>query len=287
MKKINKVTKTMSISFITNSILSLLKVIFGSIYKSSSLIADGIHSFSDLLTDIVAIVGGFLSNKRPDKKHPYGHGNIEYLTSFIIGIIILIIGFGIIYNGTSNDTIIPNKLVIIVSLFTIISKLLLSGYVLRNGKKYKNEILIASGKESSVDVISSVFVLLSSILMQFSNKFSILKYSDMIATIIVGLFIIKVGFDVVKDNISYIIGEQEEDIDDIKEMFLKTNEVKRIDDIVLLKHGSYYKLTVTISMDGNLSLKESHEIVDIIENNIKKYNNKIKYINIHIEPYEK
>lgn len=283
----NKITKVMSISFITNSLLSLLKVIFGSIYKSSSLIADGIHSFSDLLTDIVAIVGSFLSNKKPDKKHPYGHGNIEYLTSFIIGVVILVIGFSIIYNGVGNETIIPNKLVILISLFTIISKLLLSNYVLRSGKKYKNEILIASGKESSADVVSSVFVLLSSILMQFSNEINILKYSDIVSTIIVGLFIIKVGFDVVKNNISYIIGEQEENIDYIKEMFLVNNEIKRIDDIILLKYGSYYKLTVTISMDGDLSLKESHEIVDIIENEIKKYNNKIKYINIHIEPYDK
>ena len=86
----SKVTTVMVISFITNSFLSLIKIIFGCIGHSSALIADGIHSFSDLSTDIVAMLGDFFARKPADRKHPYGHGKLEYLTSIFIGFVIIV-----------------------------------------------------------------------------------------------------------------------------------------------------------------------------------------------------
>ena len=87
-----KTERVMKVSFITNFLLSCFKIINGFILKSSALIADGIHSFSDLVTDIVAIVGDKFANKPKDSDHPYGHGNAEYLTSFIIGLMIIFMG---------------------------------------------------------------------------------------------------------------------------------------------------------------------------------------------------
>ncbi len=87
------VTKTMVVSMIVNVFLSLIKIISGILGSCNSLIADGIHSISDLSTDIIAIIGNKLSLKPADNKHPYGHGKIEYLTSLIISIVILFLGF--------------------------------------------------------------------------------------------------------------------------------------------------------------------------------------------------
>ena len=84
----NSVGRVMIKSFFINLFLSIIKLIVGIIYKSYSLIADGVHSFSDLITDIIAIIGSKLSNKPADEKHPYGHGKLEYVTSLIIGLII-------------------------------------------------------------------------------------------------------------------------------------------------------------------------------------------------------
>lgn len=283
------VTKVMSISVITNVFLSILKVIVGWICKSSALLADGVHSFSDLLTDFFAIIGNIMAKKPADEKHPYGHGKIEYLTSIGISIVILILGFSIIYNSMYSKIIVASLLVSIISIITILVKYTLSTFVIHQGKKYKNSILIASGKESRADVISSLVVLFSAVLSYFSNYFSILKYSDKIAGIIVGLLIIRTGFFILKENISTVIGEQEidgEDYTKVKQILLKNKQVKTIDHLVILKYGHCYKTIIEVSMDSKLSLQKSHSYVELIEEEIKANVPRVKYITIHVNPYK-
>lgn len=278
----------MGISFFTNSLLSFLKILLGFIFKSGALIADGVHSFSDLVTDVIAIIGSIFSKKEADDKHPYGHGRLEYLTSLIIGLIILGLGFSVVASILNKQIVVPNILVSVVCIFTIISKLFLSLFLINRGKLLKNNILISSGKESSTDVLSSIVVLFSSILIQFSDKFEFLKYADMVATIIVGIFIIRVGFLILKDNISILIGECETDentLNELKKIILNFEDVKQIDKFELLKYGSYYKLIAEISINGNLSFYDAHSIVHDIENKIKKINDKIKYVIVHPNPY--
>ena len=285
MRKENKV---MFISMIVNFSLSLLKVITGVIFSSSALIADGIHSFSDLTTDIFAIVGNILSNKPADEKHPFGHGKLEYLTSMAIGLLILFVGLGIIYNSFKTTIIIPSLLVALTSLFTIVIKFILSHYIIKKGKEYNNAILIASGKESRMDVISSVVVLVSALFMYLSTVISFLKYADIIATIIVGIFIVKVGFEILKENISYILGEQEtneELLDKITNIITREKLVIRVDKLAMIKYGAYFKIVSEVSMDENLTLKTSHDAVERIEQSLTKYDERNRYITIHVNPY--
>lgn len=284
----NKVIKVMSISCITNIFLALIKIIVGFVGKSNALIADGIHSFSDLITDIIAILGSGMSSKPADSKHPYGHGKLEYLTSLIIGLTILILGFGIIYEMINKKSVIPSLLVVFVSIFTIASKLLLSRYIIKKGNEYSNNILIASGKESSTDVISSIVVLFSALLMQLARYNSIFIYADKIASTIVGMFIVKVGFDILKENISTILGEQEtnqEYIDKIKDIILTDVDIRVINSLVLLKYGSYYKLIAEVSMNNSLSLIDAHNKIDAIEKVVKRRDPRIAYITFHMCPY--
>ena len=273
-------------SFIANLFLSIIKVVIGIFGKSSALVADGVHSFSDLSTDLVSLFGNHYSLKPADKEHPFGHGKIEYLTCLIISIVILILGFEIIYNAFQIDIIVPSKIVIIISVLTIIIKLILAKYLLKTGKKYDNTILIASGKESSADVISSIFVLISSLLMQLSSTYSILKYSNLIATIIVGVFIIHTGFSILKENVSSILGEQVDD-EKIEEMLKILNKEKRIinvDNFVVLKNGPYFQITSEVSMNEDMTLKEVHNVLEDIEEELKKLDERAKYINIHVNP---
>jgi len=265
----NKITKTICISVITNTILSIIKIIFGYIFKCSSLVADGIHSFSDLATDFVALVGSKLSNKPADKDHPFGHGKIEYITSIIIGLFILVLGFYLVINSYNNEIVIPDIIVMIITIITIISKYVLSSYVYNVGIKNKNNILIASGKESKADVFSSLIVLISIILMQLSNKIEILKYSDIIATIIVAIFIIKTGYNILKDNLNMILETQLDDIeyiDKIKKIILSEKEVLNIRDLYILINGPYYKLISNVNMKDDITLKHAHDVIEKIKN---------------------
>lgn len=277
----------MRISVVTNSLLSIFKIIMGYIGKSSALIADGIHSFSDLLTDFFAMIGNYIAGKPADKKHPFGHGRLEYITSCGIGLVVLIIGFSLIKKSVSSSICIPSLLVVVVSFITILVKYFLSFYLIKMGKIYNNNILISSGRESRADVYSSIVVLISSILVQFSNKINIFSYSDVVATIIVGIFIIRTGFLIIKENLSILIGEQECNSDilsELKKFILDDKNICSLDDLVMIKYGSYFKIIIEVSMESDLSLKCAHEYAHMLQNNIMKQYKWAKYITIHINP---
>lgn len=280
-----KVSSVLLVSLITNFMLSVFKIITGIIGSSGALIADGIHSFSDLVTDVIGIIGSIFSKKPSDEKHPYGHGKIEYLISIFIGLVILSLGFMIIYDSINRKVIVPSVIVVFVSMFTIIVKFLLAHFLVKKGRELNSCILVSSGKESSTDVISSVVVLVSSILMQ--TNISIFKYSDIIAGILVGIFVVKVGFDVLKENISTILGEQETDFDylnEVKKVMLENAHIKNIDDLIILKYGPYYKLIARVSITHNLSITKAYDILLKIENNIKEKFERIDYVNISLQP---
>ena len=286
----NNVTKVMSVSIITNTFLSLIKIIIGFICKSSALLADGVHSFSDLLTDFFAIIGNIMAKKPADEKHPYGHGKIEYLTSIGISIVVIILGLTIINNSMYSKVVMSSLIVSIVSLITITLKYLLSEYIIRKGKKLENNILIASGKESRADVISSLVVFISAILSVFSKYIEVFKYSDKIAGIIVGILIIRTGFLILKENISIILGEQEikgETLNKIRKIILNNKDIKTIDELIILKFGHCYKVSMEVSMNPDLTLLECHTIVDKLEKKLKKEVEKIEYITVHVNPYHK
>lgn len=285
--KKSMVSKVMFVSVFTNIFLAILKIITGIIFTSVALVADGIHSFSDLITDFFAIIGSYFAQKPADLEHPFGHGNLEYLTSLGIGLMVLVVGIGVIYNSITGSLQVPNTIVIVVSIFTIITKMLLSTYILNKGKKYHNSILISSGKESRSDVISSIVVLISSILIQFKDEVPIFLYAEKVAAVIVGLFIFSVGFSIMRDNVSILLGRQEENEDymnRLKKLVAKEEGIIDVKNIVLLRYGPVSTLNLIVTMDGDISLKEAHEKADILEEKIKKFSHYIQYIHIHIEP---
>lgn len=284
------VFKTLIISFITNTVLVLLKLITGLVTNTSVLIADSFHSLSDLITDIIAIAGNKLSEKKEDEKHPKGHGKIQYITSIIMGLIIMVLAFILIKEVfTANIRIIPKEVLVIV-IITIILKYTLYKYIYKQGNKSKNNILIASAKESMTDVLSSicvVFVVISSLL---SKYLDILKYSDKVGTFIVSLFVLKTGYQIIRENLSLIIGEvetNEDIINEIKEFIKETDGVECVDDIVLEKYGIYYDAIVKIGVDKNISVEESHDIGRKVKHQLLRSNHNIKYVSIHINPYKK
>ena len=136
--------KTLLISLIVNFILIVLKISIGLIGSSRALIADGLHSFTDLVTDLVGIIGHQISKRPADKEHPYGHGKIEYITAMLIGCVIFALGFVLLINLFYAKNSVPSDIALICIIVTIIIKYLLSLYIIKRGQKYDNSILIAS-----------------------------------------------------------------------------------------------------------------------------------------------
>lgn len=283
-----KVTKVLVKSLIVNVLLTLTKFVFGLIYKSKVLVADGIHSLSDLATDIVSIYGSKLSLKPADTEHPYGHGKIEYLTSIVIGAVILALALSLLGNSLNAKTTITSNMVLYVTIFTILAKYLISRYILSKGVKYKSNLLIASGKESRSDVISSAIVIVTYFLSKLSSYSKIFLYSDTIGTFIIGLIILKTAYRILKENIVSILGEIEQDeeyLDKIREIILENSEVVNIEELNIIKYGHYYQANITINMDSDVTLEDACLVSDRIKKKLINKKTRISYAKISINPY--
>lgn len=283
-----KVTKVLVKSLIVNILLTLTKFVFGIIYKSKVLVADGIHSLSDLATDVVSIYGSKLSLKPADNEHPYGHGKIEYLTSIVIGAVILALALSLLGNSLNAKNTIASNMVLYVTIFTILAKYLISRYILSKGVKYKSNLLVASGKESRSDVISSAIVIVTYFLSKLSSYSKIFLYSDTIGTFIIGLIILKTAYRILKENIVSILGEIEQDeeyLDKIREIILENSEVVNIEELNIIKYGHYYQANITINMDSDVTLEDACLVSDRIKKKLINKKTRISYAKISINPY--
>lgn len=269
-------------SLIVNTILVILKIIFGFVGSSSALIADGFHSLSDLTTDVISIIGLKAATRKADKKHPYGHGKIEYLLCILIGIVIIFLGGTLIIESFTKENNAPKTIVMIVTIITILTKYLIAKYISKKGEFLNSSILTASGEESLADVYSSIVVLISYFISQ------IYPYADKIATIIIAVLIISTGLKILKENISSILDEKEsnpEVIEQIKKIINEQKQIIKYNNLRLIKFGSYYKCELTIFIDGNQTIVNSNNLVETLKKEIAKNNEKIKYINIYVKPY--
>lgn len=257
----NKSSKTLLVSVLGNFISILLKLIGGIIGKSKTLLADSIHSCSDLGTDFFLIIGTIFSNKPADENHPYGHGKIENIFSLVIGFIIIFIGIIVLKNTLLTKNMKPQIWVCIISIITIIIKYIMSKYLMKKGKEYSSSILISSSKESKMDILSNSFVLLIILLSLLQEKIKFLKYIDTIGGVIVSLFIVYTGINIIEEEVNNLIGKKENN--DLLEKSIKkiinTENLEAIN-INLIKFGNKYLSIIEVLTNKDMSLKNSNNI---------------------------
>ena len=196
----DKITKTLLVSVTVNICLVISKLIIGFLGSSKALIANGIHSLTDLITDGIAIIGNNLSKKPADAKHPYGYGQIEYVTNIIVGLVILLLGISQVINAFSSDIDIPSNIIIYFSIIAIVVKYALAKYITIKGKEYKSGILIVSGFESKADALTTLFVIISALLSKLTVYNELYKYSDNVCTFVIGLYISYISLKILKEN---------------------------------------------------------------------------------------
>lgn len=272
-------------SMINNLIISSLKIVGGLLLGLSSLMADGLHTFVDFITDIISIIGIKFSKKKPTKHHPFGYGKIEYLTNLYIGVILFLLGTFIIVHGLISKTVIPPISLLGVLLVALGLKLaaILTMHIV--GEKIHSQLLITSTEESKTDLYSSIGVLFITIILQFANKYEFLTYLNVIGTVLIGLYVIKTAIEIMAHNSMSLIGETIEDEETINKINKYLKEFKDIEDtrIRLIKYGSYYKLELGLDVTDNMSLRR----ITILENKVRKgiirhRSLKVKYVSIYV-----
>ena len=260
------------VGIIANIILSVSKISIGYIFNSISITADGVNNLSDASSSIITFIGFKLSGKPADKDHPFGHARFEYISGLIVSFVIILLGIELI--KSSFDRIINPKeieysvLMIIVLIFSIIFKIWLSLFNKTLGERICSSTMLATSMDSRNDVIATSVVLISVLIAKFTGA-----QIDGYMGILVALFIIYSGIDILKDILNPILGElpDEELIESIENKILGYDGILNIHDLVVHNYGpSKYFATVHAEVDAKQSILISHDLIDNIEREFLK-----------------
>ncbi len=265
MKQINREQKIIQTSFIGiggNLLLVGAKATIGFIAGSVSIILDAVNNLTDMLSSVITIIGTKLSNKKPDKKHPYGHGRIEYLTSLIIAVIILVAGGSAIYESIlsliQGTTATYSDISLIIISIAILVKVALGLYYRKVAKEVNSDALKGSGIDALFDAILSTATLVGAIVARFANV-----YIEGYLGIVIGLFIIKSGIEILSGAVSSIIGERTstEVALAIKQTVNSFPEVIGSYDLILNNYGPNRAIgSIHIEVDDKLTAKDIHPL---------------------------
>ncbi len=279
-----KKDKVAFISILVNLLLFTIKLIAGLLSGATTLIADAIHSLSDLAAAISVYAGIKIANKK-NSKFPYGLYKVENLVAIISAFAIFLAGYEILrYTIFSHETkkITNLSMAITAIILSIIITFLFSGYERKKGKELNSPSLIADAEHIKTDTLSSIVVLFGI----FANYFGF-PFLEKLATLIIVLFIFHSGFEILSDSLKVLLDASidNETLQKIKEIILSFPTVIKINSLKGRNSGSYIFIESEIAVDSD-SLEKVHHIIDEIEEKIKDEVPFVEKVIIHPEPYE-
>lgn len=272
-----------SLGLFFNLVLAVLKVLLFISTQSVSILADAINNLTDSISSIVTIIGAKLSEKPADEDHPYGHGRIEYISAFVVAVFVLLAGIEFIkvsVNRIMNPKVIEfDTISIVLMSLSILIKLYMSIFYNKIFKKINSLQIKAQSKDSLADVVVTGVVIVSILIYKLTGYIV-----DGYAGLIVSLFIIYSGYELISDTISELIGQAPIDLlAKVEEDILKYDSIKGVHDMVIVNYGPQRKyLSLDVEMDYSMSLLDAHTIIDRIEESIEEKYNII--LSIHTDP---
>lgn len=277
---------------VVNLLLLVFKFVAGILGHSAAMLADAVHSLSDFVTDIIVIVFVRISSKPEDEGHDYGHGKYETLATGIIGLILLFVGFGILWNGATSiwdfwqggELKEPGMLALWAALASILFKELLYQYTVLKGRRLNSQAVVANAWHHRSDALSSIGTAVGiggAILL--GEQWLVL---DPLAAVVVSLFIMKVAIQLLVPCVEELLEKSlpAEVEEKIKQEILAFPGVTSPHHLRTRRIGSSYAIEVHIRMDGQITLEEAHHTATAIENRLKSEFGSRTYINIHVEP---
>ena len=288
-KDIYKVT---GVGSAVNVLLVIFKFVAGILGRSSAMVADAIHSLSDLLTDIIIVVFVRTASKPNDRTHEYGHGKFETLATLIVGCILFLVGIGIMVAGVEDCVAFfhgnhgerPRLIALIAAVLSIVLKEGVFRYTLVRGKKLNSPVLIANAWHHRSDAFSSIATLIGIAGSMFLGEKGMIL--DPLAAVLVSFYICKSGYDVVKPSIDELLERSlpAETEKEIRKILKSVPGIEGVHKLQTRKIGNQIALEAHAEMDGSLSLEEAHKIASAAEAKIKKRFGNKTHVGIHMEP---
>lgn len=290
-KEIYKVTLVGSA---VNAILLAFKFVAGIVGHSSAMIADAAHSLSDFVTDLIVLVFVKVSHKPQDKSHDYGHGKYETLAQTIIGIALMAVAIGIIVKGAlkivawANGEVLeaPGSLAFWAAIVSIVLKEAVYRYTIIKAKKLNSKAVEANAWHHRSDALSSIGTAVGiGGAIFLGQQWTIL---DPIASVVVGAFIVKTAFSLLKDGIGDLMEQSLPDQveDEILRLAASVPGVTEPHELRTRRIGNHYAIELHILMDGNITLKEAHDKASEVEDLLRQHYGEETHIAVHVEPKE-
>jgi cation diffusion facilitator family transporter len=273
------------LGIVINVALTVVKVVIGLLSGSLALLADGIHSLSDIATDAVVLLGLRLSSKEPDQSHPYGHGRAETFSAGVVALVLIVVGGGMIYYATlaiaRDETTTPRIGVLIAAIFSIAAKEWLYRVTQKAAIRSNSPALYANAWHHRSDAFSSIAVVIGFISLKFG-----FGHGDQTAAAAVGLMIILVGVRVIGDCMRELAESaiDTDTIEHIKKIINSDSSIRHWHKLRTRTVGREVFIDLHILVDPELNIAAAHEIAEDLENALHEEISRPVNITVHIEP---
>lgn len=277
-------------SIIVNLCLSVLKLAAGFAGHSSAMISDAVHSASDVFSTVVVMIGVKVGNRASDKNHPYGHERLESVASILLAALLAVTGLGIglngirtIVSGTQGEGItIPTTLPLIAAVVSILVKEGMYWYTIHTAREIHSHALTADAWHHRSDALSSVGSFVG--ILGAKMGFPIL---DPLASVVICVFILKAAYEIFRGAVGEMTDEACDDktVEAIREVAEGQPGVLRLDDIKTRTFGNKAYVDIEISVDGDMTLREAHDIAEAVHDQVELHFLNVKHCMVHVNPY--
>jgi len=281
-KEAHKVTL---IGAVLDTVLGVAKIIVGWLSNSHALIADGIHSLSDLLTDALVIVVTHYGRQKPDQEHPYGHARYETMGTLVLGSLLIAVAGAISYDSLirlweAENLAVPGWPALVVAALSILGKEWIYHYTMRVARKIKSKLLVANAWHSRSDALSSIVVFIG-----IAGTMLGIQWLDQIAALIVGFMVAHIGWKLVSDSMKELVDTAlpEKETHDMLEQAKSLDSVRSIHSLRTRKMGSQVFLDIHVEVNPRISVSEGHQIGVQVEQIIRDKHSDVEDITVHID----
>jgi cation diffusion facilitator family transporter len=278
--------KVTLIGSVIDLLLGIFKILVGWLASSQSLIADGVHSLSDLATDFVVLYAAKHGSREADEDHPYGHGRIETLATAGLGVALILVAIGIAWDAIERlfepeRLFQPGIWALVVALLSVVLKEWIFQYTMRVAKRVRSPMLEANAWHSRSDAISSIVVVIG-----IGGTMLGLNYLDAIAAVGVALMVAKIGWDLGWESLHELADRalEEERVEKIRTAILAVDGVRHLHLLRSRKVGHEALVDVHVQVDPWLSVSEGHMIAIAVEEAAKASLDEVSDVTVHIDP---
>ncbi len=292
MERNKEIYRVTIVGGVVNVVLLLFKFVAGILGHSAAMVADAVHSLSDFVTDIIVLAFVHISGKPQDKSHDYGHGKYETLATTLIGAALLLVAIGILYSGATKIVAwiggeqlqAPGMLALWAALLSIVLKEGVFRYSMVKARQLKSQAVEANAWHHRSDALSSVGTAIGiGGAIFFGQRWTVL---DPVASVIVGIFIIKVALELLRNGIGDLMEQSLPDA--IENEILQSVEalpgLAKPHDLRTRRIGNHYAIELHILMDGDMTLREAHDKASEVEELLKSRYGEETHVAVHMEP---